>query len=212
MGLLIVSVIATGVTLGSTVVARNAQKEANETQKRLLDVEKQRDTLFEQLERTPNLSATRIYLEGSGRFFSVDIAVTNLSRHAVHVIAVAVRNTEADSLLAVSGQNKLIQSAEQIDVLFGAETTPKHVRAETDAGEHFTTNQRSATDLLCNADEISLYFRYAPTGSTVYGVSYRSQDLHDLVKAHHLKRNRRILFDPSKPSVVINTEVPEAED
>lgn len=212
LGLLIVSVIATGVTLGSTAVARSAQKEANEIQKRLLDVERRRDTLFEQLERTPNLSATRVWLEGSGKLFTVEIAITNLSRHAVHIIAVAVRNTDSDSLLAVGGLNKLVQSAEQIDALLGAEATPSHAKIETDAGDHFVTTQRSAVDLLSDASQISLYFRYAPTGDTIYSFGYQTEDVHSVVKAHHLERHRRVLFNPSKPSVTINPDVPKIED
>ena len=168
LGLLIVSVFAAAVALASVVVARNMQKEANETQKHLLDVEGKRDTVFERIELTPNLSATRIVLRENGSTLFVEAAVTNLSRHAIHIIAIAAYNVAANDILALGRQNKLVRSAEQIDVYLGTSPVPVHTKIETDVGHHFTTSVAKGKwqlgVVLNEASEVGIYFQLCAYG------------------------------------------------
>ncbi len=195
LGLLVVSVVAAGIAVGNTVVARHAAKEANETQKRLLDVEKQRDLLFDQLERTPNLSATKVELLEQGNVFAIDIDLTNLSRNAVHIIAAAIFSSEKNDLLGVGRFSRLVQGSEQIKALFGAETIPLVLEEKIEAGNAVTTINRSPASLMREADEVSLYFRYATTADTIYAVTYEVQDTHPLPLEFYINHKRMVPFE-----------------
>lgn len=191
--------------------SNDLSKEANEVQERLLAIEKQRDELSEQIERTPHLSTTKVNLRENGTLFAAEVVLVNMSRHAIHIVAIAIYNTETDDLLAFRRQNKLIQSDEQIDTDFSAEPTSVTAITDIEAGQEITTTHRHAFNLLDEANEIRLYLRYAPTGERVYRVNYRREDTHPLTRAFYIQHKRMVPFDPRTVEVVADVEITKVE-
>lgn len=203
----VVSLIAAGIAWDAKTKADKAtrrsnelSKQANEIQELLIGIEKQRDELFDQLERTPNLSVTKVCLQTRDHVFFLRLTLTNLGKHTIQIIRVGAGSHE-EGPLAESSCNIVIQASETFENEVRIEPV-LYDHVETPFGKQRTERRRYKVEwIVFEVHSVEIEYLYAPTSNKRHGMIFwsdRTPPNRAQIPPPTPGKDFEVDFDPSK--------------
>jgi len=167
LGIFGATAIAACITWWATAQARKSAREANDTSKRLLDIERERDTL----ERTPTLTVTKVRLHTKDHQFFLQLVMANMSKQAIQITKAKLYSNEGE-LYAESSCSTVIGAASPYEGDIPIEPT-LYEHVETFQGRQTRTAKRYEAEwIIYEVRKVSLDYVYGPTGSLVHSISF----------------------------------------